>query len=215
MRTGIWGTRLLTGLLATVSLMGCGGSGGADGNNDQGIVFRAVGFVRGPESIDIEQIRCTEPTTQNAINDASFTINLGRERFYPDRNNPFGNPCGGYIALENELSQQAINVQFIEVGYDIPGAGIPIEAGGPITSGFRINSALSQDESGSGQPNLVYVQLVGQMISEETMTFLEQNQNNLPSTPYAMTATFRAVGQSDSGTRYTSNSISYQFTITR
>ena len=214
MRTGTWKVALGWGLVSTLGLMGCGGSGGADGNNDQGIVFRAVSFVRGPESIDADQIRCTEPTTQNAIVDSSWVISLTQQSFYPNRNDPFGNPCGGYIALENNLATMAINVQEITVEYEIPGAGItPPE--NSISFGLRINPTTSLDESSSGQVNLVYSQLVGQMLPEQMITWLDQNQNVLPSTPYSMNAFFRARGQADNGTRYTTNEIGYQFTITR
>lgn len=214
MRMGIWRSWLGMGLFVAVGLVGCGGSGGADGNNDQGIVFRAVSFVRGPESIDEDQIRCTEPTTQNSILDTAWVIELNTTDFFPDRNDPFGNPCGGYIALENDLATMAMNVQEVTVEYEIPGAGItPPE--NSISVGWRINPTSSLDESSSGQPNLIYAQLVGQMLPEQMLTWLEQNRNVLPATPYSMNAFFRAKGQADNGTRYTSNEIGYQFTITR
>lgn len=215
MRTGSWRAWLGMSLVAvSVALAGCGGGGGADGNNDQGIVFRAVSFVRGPESIDADQIRCTEPTTQNFIIDPSWVIDLDSTRFFPDRNDPFGNPCGGFIALENNLAVQAVNVQQIVIQYEIPGAGIaPPET--TIFTGLRINPTSSTDENSTGQVNLIYAQLVGQMLPEPIVTWLEQNINVLPSTPFQMIAEFEAFAQSDDGTRYISNPIDYQFTITR
>ncbi len=213
MRTGTWKVVLGLGLVATLGVVGCGGSGG-DGDNDQGVVFRAVGFVRGPESVDEDRIRCTEPTTQNAIIDSSWVVTLGQQEFFPDRNDPFGDPCGGYIALENNLATMAMNVQEITVQYEIPGASrTPPE--NSISFGLRINPTSSMEESSTGQVNLAYSQLVGQMIPEQMMIWLEQNQNSLPATPYSMNAFFRARGQADNGTRYTTNEIGYQFTITR
>src|SRR5262245_18051166 len=94
---------------ALAAAMGCGGSGG---NNDQGIVFRATGIFRGPEQID-ERITCTEPNTDNSIVDAAFELSLSRVPAFPDRFNPFGDPCGGYIAMENNLAQLNINVQSV------------------------------------------------------------------------------------------------------
>lgn len=214
MRMGIRSAGLGTGLLVAVGLLGCGGSGGADGNNDQGIVFSAVGFVRGPQSVTSTQVRCTQPTTQNSIVDTAFVINLNTQRWFPDRNDPAGDPCGGYIALQNNLSVQAINVQEITVRYEIPGAGIPIPENS-ISMGLRINPTTSLEQASSGQVNLVYTQLEGQMLPAQFLTFLDQNSNNLPATPYAMNAFFRARGQSDDGTRYTTNEIGYQFTISR
>lgn len=214
MRTGIWRAWLGMGLLSTLVLVGCGGSGGGDGENDQGIVFRAVSFVKGPATIDQEQIRCTEPTVQNAIVDTSWVFDIERNRFFPDPNSGSGNPCGGYIALQNNLSTMAMNVQEITVRYEISGAGIPAPENS-ISFGLRINATSSTDESSSGQNNLAYSQLIGQMIPEQMVTWLQQNQNRLPSMPYSMNAFFRAKGQADNGTRYTSNELSYQFTITR
>lgn len=209
-----WGSlRRFGGALAlSAGLLACGG--GSDGNNDHGIVFRAVSFVRGPESIDIDQIRCTPPDRENAILDTAWAIELSRDpRWYPDDNDPFLNPCGGYIVLENNLSVQALNVQFIEVDYSIPGAAIEPPSF-PISTGVRINPATTEDDSPT-QGSIIYLSLESQMIPADMMTWLEQNQNLLPTTPYSMTASFTAVGQSDSSDVYRSNTIDYQFTISR
>jgi hypothetical protein len=194
-------------------LSACGGSGG-DGENDQGIVFRAEGFVRGPEAIEEDRIRCTEPTIQNAIVDAAGTIYLSGTRFFPDRNSAFGDPCGGYIALQNNLAAMAINVADILVRYEVPGAAIALPEN-TITLGLTIPPASSFVEPSSGQPGLVYSQLVGQIVPAQMMVFLNQNENQLPTPPYDMDAYFRARGQADNGTRYTSNEIGFRLTVSR
>lgn len=200
------------GMSLVAALMACGGGGG-DGSNDQGIVFRGVGFVRGEADLN-EQIRCEVPTVQDAIIDSAWVVDLNRTRYFPDPNSLVNNPCGGYIALENNLSTQAINVQQIVITYDVPGAAIvPPET--TIFTGIRINSASSTEETASGQPNLVYAQLIGQMLPETIVAWLNQNINVLPSVPFQMIAQFEAYGQSDNGTRYVANPIDYQFTITR
>ena len=206
---------MCVGLCAGLALSGCGGSGdAAEGGNDQGIVFRALGFFRGLEAIEDTDIQCTEPNVQNAISDSSYTIDLDFVDFFPDRFRALANPCGGYIALENNLAAMGINVQEVVGRYEIPGAAVSLEPNS-ITVASRIDSASSDAESPSGVANRVYIQLVGEMLPERVIVFLEQNRNRLPATPYALNAFFVAKGQSDNGTRYASNEIGYQFEITR
>ena len=209
-----WVGWICVGLWTGLTLVGCGGTGGGEGGNDQGIVFRALGFYSGPTSIDEQQITCTEPNVQTSLIDSSFVVDLDLVNFFPDRNNAFADPCGGYIGLENNLTSMAMNIQEVVVRYEIPGGAVSLEPTS-ITLGTRIDSASSERETASGQANLVFIQLVGEMLSERVLVFLEQSRNLLPATPYALNAFFVAKGQSDNGTRYTSNEIGYQFEITR
>ena len=197
-------------LVAALGVAGCGGSGG---NNDQGIVFRAVGTFRGLESIELGRITCTEPTVQNAIIDQSFTLDIGVVESFPDRNDPFADPCGGYIALENNLESLAINVQEIVIRYEVPGAAIQVPDNS-ISFGQRILPASSDQQTTSGQANLIFAELVGQLVPANIIVFLNQNVNLLPATPYLMNAFITARGQSDTGENYETNEIGYTFTIT-
>jgi hypothetical protein len=196
-------------LVAALATAGCGGSGG---NNDQGIVFRAVGIYRGLESIELGRITCTEPTVQNAIVDTSFTLDIGTAVDFPNRTDPFGDPCGGYIALENNLDFESMNVQEIVIRYEIPGAGVQLPDHS-VSFGQRILPASSETEVTSGQPNLIFAELVGQILPRTHIVFLNQNVNLLPSTPYLLNAFLDAKGQSDTGENYTTNEIGYTFTI--
>ena len=146
--------------------------------------------------------------------DNSYVIDLERVEFFPDRSNALADPCGGYLALENNLTVMGINAQEVVVRYEVPGGAISFEPTS-ITLGTRIDSASSQRETPSGRANLVYIQLVGEMLPERVLVSLDQNRNLLPATPYALNAFFEAKGQSDNGTRYTSNEVGYQFEITR
>ncbi len=216
MRMATFRTCLGAGFLAFVGLLGCGGGGDPDG--DPGLVFRATGFVRGPENLGgvpgSAQISCTQPTVENAIADTAFAINLETTRFFPDRGSLGGNPCGGYMGLVNALSQMALNVEEIAVRYEIPGAAIAIPENS-ITVSVQINPSGSEEDAASGQTNLVYSQLLGQMLPEQMIAFLNLNANDLPSVPYAMNAYFQARGRAVNGARYTTNEVGYQFTITR
>lgn len=200
----------VVGSLAALVAGGCGGSGG---NNDQGIVFRAVGTYRGLESIELGRITCTEPTVENAIIDTSFDLDISSVDSFPDRFDPNADPCGGYIALENNLTNLAINVQEIVIRYDVPGAAIQVPDHS-ISFGQRIQPSSSQQQTTSGQANLIFAELVGQLVPRTIIVFLNQNVNLLPETPYIMNAFITARGQSDTGENYETNEIGYTFTIT-
>ncbi len=199
------------GLLCALALVaGCGGSGG---NNDQGIVFRATGIFRGLESIQPDRITCTEPTTSNAIIDASFTLSLSLPiGGFPDRFNPDADPCGGYIGLQNNLTNQSINVYEIAIRYEVPGAAVQIPDWS-VSFGQSIPPATFEGDTPSGQPNLIFAELVGQIVPLPILVFLNQNVNRLPETPYVMNVFIKARGQSDQGTNYETNEIGYTLTI--
>lgn len=217
MRGASWGWVMVKrmsscGLLLALALVaGCGGSGG---NNDQGIVFRATGIFRGLESIQPDQITCTEPTVNNVIIDAAFTLSIATAVDFPNRNDPFGNPCGGYIGLQNNLSQQFMNVTEISIRYEIPGAAVAIPTHS-ISFGQTIPPSLFEGETSSGQNNLIFAELVGQLVPRNIIVFLNQNVNRLPTTPYLMNVFLVARGISDQGTNYETNEIGYQLTIVR
>lgn len=196
------------GLLLAVAA-GCG----SGGNNDQGIAFTATGIFRGPEAIEDGRIRCTEPNVTNAIVDVSGPLSLSTVTAYPDRFNPLADPCGGYIGLENNLTQLAMNVQRIEITYDVPGAAVSVPEN-PVAVGYTVQPSSSTRETTSGQPNLVYAELVEQLVPATIIEFLSINENRLPQRPYQMTATLVAVGQSQNGDAYRSNPVTYSFTVT-
>ncbi|MFP6663205.1 MAG: hypothetical protein VCC00_03270 [Deltaproteobacteria bacterium] len=197
-------------LFAVVLSASACGSGA--GNNDQGIVFTATGIWRGPASIEDGQIRCTEPNISNAIVDTSNSLSLSLVTAFPDRFNAFADPCGGYIGLENKLLTLAINVQTIAIEYNVPGAAVDVPDHA-VPTGFRINPSSSTTEATSGVPNLVYAELVGQLVPATIVDFLTIYANQLPQRPYLMTATLVAVGQAQNGDHYRSNPVSYSFTV--
>ena len=205
-RPGPWGVGLL---LVAAILAGCGGG---SSNNDQGIVFRATGIFRGQEQITQGALTCTVPTASDNIVDASYTLSLGLVIDFPNRLQPIANPCGGFIGLQNNLDTQSINVQEISITYEIPGAtiGIPPTS---VTFGQTILPALSQQETPSGQANLLFSQLVGQIVPRNLVVYLNANASRLPATPYLMNVYLVARGQADDGTSYQSNEIGYQLTM--
>jgi hypothetical protein len=203
------------GRLAVVSALlvaGCGG--GSSGNNDQGIVFRAAGTFQAQASIQPDQITCTLPlTVESAIADNTGTISLSTTRFFPDANDPFGDPCGGWLQLINNLSDQFINVTEISLRYDIPGAALEV---GPwsISVGAAIPPSTFQGETPSGTPNVAFVSVIGNIVPNPIIVELNQNVNRLPATPYVMNVFIVARGQSDQGTNYETNEIGYTINVT-
>jgi len=196
--------------LVALAFLGCGGSGG---NNDQGIVFRATGIFAELALIQPDQITCTSPlSVNNALGDSAFNISLSQTRWFPDENDPFGNPCGGFIGLQNNLTQQSINVTEISFRYEIPGAALEI---GPWSqsTGQTILPAGSEAQTPSGQANLVFIQMLGNMVPAPIIVQLNQNVNRLPSTPYVMNVFIVARGQSDQGTNYETNEVGYTITV--
>ena len=202
----------VAGWFAALALVGFSGCGGSGGNNDQGIVFTANGIFRGLEQIEQDRITCTEPNIGNAIIDSSFTLSISTVIDFPNRNDPRADPCGGYISLQNQLATQSINVQGVDIRYEVPGASIQIPPN-PVTFGQRILPASSDVDTPSGQANLIFAELVGQILPRNIVIFMNQNADRLPAPPYLMNIFFTASGQSDNGDRYTTNEIGYQMTI--
>jgi hypothetical protein len=190
--------------------LGCGSGGG---NNDQGIVFRAMGVFAEIASIEEDMITCTAPLmVDGALSDTAFTISLSGTRQFPDENDAFGNPCGGFLGLQNNLTNQSINVTEISFRYEIPGAGVAI---GPWSqsTGVTIPSSTFQGTTSSGEPNVVFVHMLGNIVPQPIIVELNQNVNRLPGTPYVMNVFITARGQSDQGTNYETNEVGYTITV--
>jgi hypothetical protein len=196
--------------LALALLAGCGGSGG---NNDQGIVFRASGIFRTLTNITPERITCTEPVTlDSSISDVAGSISLSSTFFYPDRTDPFGDPCGGELALINSLATQSINVQFVTIRYEVAGSAVEVPTN-VVNTGITVPPLSCEGCTSSGQNGLVYLALREQIVPQSRMVFLNQNVNRLPATPYQLDVYITASGQSDQGTNYTTNEVGYTLTV--
>ena len=195
-------------LILGVFCVSCGSD-----ENDQGIVFRAVGIFQGERQED----QCEVPTTENQITDASVSLPLNStdslfaiEDGYPDSSSIISF-CRGFLELENNLFDQAIVVDRIDFEYEIPGARIPIPSHSALV-GWRINPDNADEEddpSSFGQVNVIFAQLDGQLIPSTLIAFLRQNQPSLPQLPYNMIIHLTARGRTDSGDSVVSNEIRY------
>src|SRR5262252_3192138 len=107
MRTETW---LVVGcVVAAVTLGACGGGGG---NNDQGVVFTASGLVDAPANITTTTITCTDPTVVNVFV-TTHSISLSRTESWPDPGSALDDPCGGFVEVQNNLANEALNVQAV------------------------------------------------------------------------------------------------------
>jgi len=205
-------------------------------NNPNGTVFRAVGWFKGKSEISADQIKCEIPTTSSAIGEGSFALGLwntfGRATiYYPDINNPFGNPCGAWIQLQNNLLDQGIQLDHIELRYKIHGAlrlrgAVPTRKNFPrACAPFRhdthfvggrmepVNS--SSTTSDSGAPNVVFIEMLP-LVSPELFDCLRAEYVGraaglFVSLPLVVRAT--AVGTSDTGDTFRSNTIAYTLNL--
>jgi hypothetical protein len=135
---------------------------------------------------------------------------------YPDRSNPFGNFCGGFVELQNNLINQAINVYSVKVRYRLPGLLFPSvcrrERKFNIPVGTRLNPVNSTDASPSGAPNAAFVQLLP-VFSPMLLNCLRDPARGNLSAPLVLIARVRASAYLDSGGRITSNTLRYTLTL--
>jgi len=228
----IMGRGVVTALVATMLVAG---SAWAD-NNPNGAAFRAVGWFRGNEEITADQIKCEVPTVSSAISDGLYGMGLWNtfgipNYFFPNKNGPFSDPCGGYIELQNNLIGQAIQIDHVELRFKIPGARrfrqfVPARSGFPIACrefrrddlfvGALINPIDSNiDQSGSGSPNVAFIQMVP-IVSGQTFSCLRGQYGPLSTDVFAsLPLVIRAtvVGRSDNGDTFRSNTIAYTLNL--
>ena len=208
---------------------------GAD-NNPNGLAFRAVGWYKGKAEISANTIRCEIPTTSSAIADGSFNLGLWNSfgvgtLAFPDANNAFGNPCGAWIQLQNNLIDQGLQVEQVTVTVKIAGAKrykqfVPLRKNFPAAcsylrkqvffAGIRLNPANStQSVSVSGAPNVGFLQMLP-LLPPEMINCLRGEYIGRASGAFtSLLLVARAVvkGTSDAGDVFRSNSIPYSVTL--
>jgi hypothetical protein len=218
-----------------VAVLGTAGPVAAD-NNPNGIVFRALGWYKGKAEISENTIRCEIPTTSSAIADAGFSLGLwntfgATTLGFPDINNPFGNPCGGWLQLQNNLLDQGIQVEAVRFQYKVVRARrfrqlVPTARGFPIAcrhlrrqtlfTGLRLNPVnTTEPVSGSGAPNVAFAQMLP-VLSPEMVHCLRAEYAGRASSAFTslmVVARATAIGRSDSGDVFRSNTVPYTVTL--
>lgn len=205
-------------------------------NNPNGMSFRAVGWFKGKAEITAGQIKCEIPTVNSAISEGAFAMGLWNTFgvdtiYYPDINSPFANPCGVWIQLQNNMIDQAVTLDHIDLKFRIPNAGrfrqfVATRNKFPVACrelrrdtlylGERINPVNStQETSGSGAPNVTFIEMLP-FVTPQMIHCLRAQYAAIPtdlfvSFPLVVSAT--AVGVSDAGDTFTSNTIQYTLNL--
>jgi hypothetical protein len=212
-----WVLVLVTGLAAGISCA------------DDALVLRAAGFVRGVAEITPERIRCQAPDVASAIPDGTFALGLFQTfatptRFFPDPQNPYANPCGGWLRVESALAAQGLQVDAVVLRYRLRGAGrlrpaVPIQQGFPVACrrlrrvavavGLRLDQAGSEADGGAAAGFVPLVPLVG----PELIECLQGALAPARTASVALVIRARAAGRADSGQRLTSNPAGYTLTL--
>ena len=222
-------------VVAVLAALLAAGAARAD-NNPNGMAFRAAGWFRGKSQTSAEGITCEIPTVASAIADGSFETGLWNTFgfptiYFPDLNNPFGNPCGVWVQLQNNLLNQAIQVDHIALHYKILGARrfrqfVPARNGFPIACrqlrndtlfiGAVINPINSDlDQSGSGRPNVTFMQMIP-FVSPQLISCLRDQYAPLSTDLFtSLSLVIRATvfGVSDDGDTFKANPINYTLNL--
>lgn len=204
-------------------------------SNPNGMSFRAVGWFRGEAQISDGQIRCEIPTSQSGIAEGSFSAGIWNTfgepfLYFPDINSAFYNPCGGYIQMQNNMIDQAINVDRLQMTYKIGGARrfrqfVPTRNGFPIACrpfrkqtifmGQRINPINSTLEPQSGVPNIVFAEVLP-LVNTQLINCLRSQYAPLPADVFSslpLIIRTKVIGTTDSGDSITSNTLGYTLTL--
>ena len=199
------------------------------------LVFRALGFYQGKAEITDSSIKCEIPNISVGFADGSFSMGLWRTGnvptlIFPDPLNPFGNPCGGWMQLRSNLSDQSLLVDHFDITYKIAGARrfrtVPVRKGFPsacselrttqVFTGTQLDPANSVgSSSNSGAPNIAFVQLVP-LVGADVIACIRSQYAKLPASQLSslsIVARVSALGISDSGSRYHSNTRSYNLNL--
>jgi hypothetical protein len=197
------------------------------------LVLRAMGFFQGRSSVTENRVTCDIPTAGAAIPEGTFAMGLwnthGEQTLYfPNPDSVFGDPCGGWLALRNDLAVQHVLVDQVDVTFRVGGArrfrraGVPMRGGFPLACRARRRARISASTlippagaggavSASGAPNVAFLQLVP-LVGPGLIECLHGAYATLPTRVLAslpLVASVSAVGTSDAGDAYRSNTVHY------
>ncbi len=193
-------TRIGLGIGVVFTLVAGAISCGSSTNNDQGVSFLALGFFEdgdgdAGDAGTVVYISETVPGT----NGGPFPL------FIPvDKDPEEPGLQGGFIGLQNNLTDQFIRTVRMDCSYDIPGSDPALNIPDDSWAFTTIVDAASLE----GDPSQAFTQV--EIVSPDVMSFLNVNQNLTPELPFRMLATCRVVGVSSAGDTFTTNQVLYQ-----
>lgn len=173
-------------LVAVAAVVAAVGLGGCGTSNDQGISFRAIGWF--------------EDGTASA-GDTGDAIDINTDDTVPSDDDGDGELDGGFLGLENNMLQ-GINVERVDLSYVVSGSSLNIPSDAfPLS--VRLGPASGQEQSSPRG----FFQII--IVSPQTIEFLDQNRSRLPEFPFTLVARASAIGVTDSGDPFRTNTISF------
>ena len=169
------------------------------------MAFRAVGWFKGKAEISAGDIKCEIPSVTSAIFEGAFAMGLWntygfQTLMFPDTSNPFANPCGVWIQLQNNMMNQAVVLDRIELKYRIVGArrfrpfvntarAFPVACRpfrrDTLFIGARLNPVNSTVDTGTtGAPNVGFIEMLP-FVSNQLIQCLRAQYAPLPTTTFA------------------------------
>jgi hypothetical protein len=188
---------------AGLALVGCGGGGGT-GSNDNGISFSFTGVFQEAQE-QVAPAPDQPPTAENHPGDTGRTVDLTRINAIPNDVNGDGDPDGGFLGMQNNLTTQSMNVQGVNVKIVIAGALI-----NPVLTDFvpmAIRLAPKPAAGSQSTDNEAFAQTL--FVSPSAIAFLNQHPALLPPKPFTMSVVMTLEGTSDNGDTFTSNEFTY------
>jgi hypothetical protein len=202
------------------------GSAWASLSNPNGMVFRAVGIFQGT----VEEGRCRVPIANQAINDSSQAVCRDATEFvFPDGSvtvepttmfpmfgPDFLNFCGGFLSLQNNMINQAVNVRKVRIRYRIPRVGFPVlcraQRSFNLFVGQRVDPVNSINVNPFGAPNVVFMQMLP-IFPQQLLDCLRDPARGDVQAPVTLVAKIRAFGLLDDGRDIKSNRVQYTLTL--
>ena len=203
---------------------------------EDGLVLRALGIYQGKAEVSDEGIKCEIPTVTGAIVNNTFNMGLWntygfQTLFYPDINNPFANPCGGWLQVRNNLLTQGMTLEKVQVQYGIVGARryrdqVPTRKGWPVqcarmkrqvifTGAYMDAFGSDNSSSSSGAPNVAFAQLLP-IVPTDVIHCLRDNYAPLPTSTFTnlpIKIRMVGVGRSDAGEVYRTNPVKFTLSL--
>ena len=228
-------TNIIRGL-AIAAVLSVLPAGPAAASSTDALSFRLLGWYHGKEDISSDQIKCEIPNITDAIADSNYAIGLwntygSKTLFFPDINNPLGNPCGGWLQIANFLQFEGITVDRVVFKMSIPGSRrwstvVPTSRAWPTACramrkavqfvGNRIDPASATDaHSSSGAPNIVFIKMQP-IVRTDVINCLRSLFSPLPTDTFSQIPVriqAFAIGITDQGRSFKSNTINYTLNL--
>ncbi|MCB0343560.1 MAG: hypothetical protein KDD66_00510 [Bdellovibrionales bacterium] len=197
-------TRIGLGIAAVLALVAGAISCGSSTNNDQGVSFLALGFFEDGDG------EAGDAGTVVFISETFAGTNGGPfPLFIPvDKDPEEPGLQGGFIGLQNNLTDQFVRTIRMDCSYDIPGSDPALRIPDDSWAFTTIVEAAADPEN----PSQAFTQV--EIVSPDILSFLNVNQNLTPEPPFRMLATCWVVGVSSAGDTFTTNPVLYQVQFT-